>query len=270
MSGAGNLFVVIDNLGGKLSVSDGRKLAPVLCKKSKNHLSQEGLMFLEKGDIEYDFECKFFNPDGSQGMMCGNGGRVIARFAKDADVKLLGDNRTRFKMAGEIYSAEFRGDNIKLFMPKPNIMPRNIQLENGNVKYANTGTHHAVIKTIYYWADDFKEYDVKKNAQSIRNHLKFAPDGVNVNFYMIENGIVHMRTYEKGVEAETGACGTGAVATALVVHEDDGLNFPINIIPTSGDELIIDIIGEYPNNIENIILEGPAVYCGQEEREIKI
>jgi len=266
MSGAGNLFVVIDNLGGKLSVSDGRKLASILCKKSKKHPSQEGLMFLEKGDIEYDFVCKFFNPDGSLGMMCGNGGRVIARFAKMKSVEFLSDKRTKFKMAGDIYSAEFSGENIKLFMPAPNVIPMEINLLGiGKVKYVNTGTHHVVVKTSL---NDLEKLNIEKEALPIRNHSEFAPDGVNVNFYMIEKGTVHMRTFEKGVEAETGACGTGAVATALVAHENDGLNFPINIIPTSGDELIVNIIGDY-KNIEKIILEGPATMLEENiERDI--
>ncbi len=272
MSGAGNLFVVINNLGGRFSGEDGQKLARVLCQKSEKYTAQEGLMFLESGSTQnkkgLDFKCKFFNPDGSLGMMCGNGGRVIARFAKMAGVQLLSNKQTKFEMATEIYSAEFVGENIKLFMPPPSVMPKEIDLLGvGKVMYANTGTHHVVRKTYFYHADDFK-FDIEKEAVPIRNHREFAPDGVNVNFYMIENGIVHMRTFEKGVETETGACGTGAVATALVVCKDDGLQFPVHIIPKSCEELIVGIIGDY-DNIEKIVLEGPATVF-DENVEIEI
>jgi diaminopimelate epimerase len=278
MSGAGNLFVVIDNLDGRFSGEDGQKLARILCEESQNYPAQEGLMFLESGStpnkMGLDFECKFFNPDGSLGMMCGNGGRVIARFAKDAGVKLLGDGLTRFKMSGEIYSAEFVGENIKLFMPAPSIMPKEILMPLNDyvyqLKYVNTGTHHAVIKPELYWDEDFYNLDLAKISPPLRSHKKVEPHGANINFYKIVGDKVILRTYEKGVEAETGACGTGAVAVALVVHEDDGLPFPIHIIPTSGEELIVDIIGSY-QKIEKIILEGPATVIDENiEREIDI
>lgn len=259
MSGAGNLFSVIDNRKINLSGSDGKYLAPLLCNKSNyNDFETEGLMFLEKSS-EYDFACQFFNPDGSSGMMCGNGGRAITRFAQLSN--MVTESEVEFEMAGAIYSAEFNSNNIKLLMPSPSSNPTEDKVDlDGKIidfHYSNTGTHHVVIDTDESKID-FENFDINKLGSEIRQHNKFSPEGTNVNFYRINNGKADLRTFEKGVEKETGACGTGAVATALTIFEKGQLEFPMNIIPSSGEELIIHLIGKYPNEIQNMVLEGPA------------
>lgn len=262
MSGAGNLFSVIDNRNLNLGLSEGNLLAPILCNKSDlNTINTEGLMFLENSSPGYDFNCTFFNPDGSNGMMCGNGGRAITRFAQ-VNGMIANKKEIKFNMSGDSYQAEVSGFNIKLYMPAPKIIPelRIIELKDGSKfkgYYSNTGTHHFCI--------DLKEHGIKRKkleidkiGSEIRYHDYFSPEGTNINFYKIKKGVVHLRTYEKGVEAETGACGTGAVATALAIFEKEEMDFPIKIIPTSGEELIIDIVGKYPKKIKNMVLEGPA------------
>jgi diaminopimelate epimerase len=261
MSGAGNLFSVIDNRSLNLSTIDGNKLAPILCSENEiNKLRTEGLMFLEKPSPGADFNCTFFNPDGSSGMMCGNGGRAITRFAQ-LNGMIADPKNINFNMSGDLYHSELSGLNIKLLMPAPKVLPEIKEIKIDEKKYtayySNTGTHHLCI--------DLKEHDIKRKELKIdklgpkfRYHKSFEPEGTNVNFYKIKKDVVYLKTYEKGVEAETGACGTGAVSTALTVNKINGIDFPIKIIPTSGEELIIDRVVSTDNKIENMILEGPA------------
>ena len=176
--------------------------------------------------MELTFECEFFNPDGSTGMMCGNGGRAITRFAEMNGYSIFMMN-LEFLMAGDIYSKLVK---IKIMIKlnttcSQNTLPQemdiNLKLNNWKLKidtwYSNTGTHHLMIDYNQYWDEEFREFDIEKLAIPFRHHDLFKPDGVNVNFYKIKNNKVELRTFEKGVELETGACGTGAVATALTV-----------------------------------------------------
>lgn len=260
MSGAGNLFSVIDNRNYKFTTKQGNILAPILCSKNEyNDFNAEGLMFLENDNPKYDFTCKFFNPDGSTGMMCGNGGRAITRFAELNQLIKNKDN-INFFMSGNNYRSEITNSDIKLYMPPAEILPykKVIELNNKKIEgyYSNTGTHHFVVNTEDNQID-FDNFDVKKLGSELRYCNEFKPDGSNINFIKIEENKVFLRTYEKGVEAETGACGTGAVATALTVNEFYNLEFPIEIIPTSKERLIIDKV-EDNGEIVNMILQGPA------------
>lgn len=260
MSGAGNLFSVIDNRKYKFSKKQGKILAPILCTKNEyNDFNSEGLMFLEDKSPSIDFSCKFFNPDGSTGMMCGNGGRAITRFAELNQLIKNKDN-INFFMSGNNYRSEITNSDIKLYMPSPELLPykKVIELNNKKIEgyYSNTGTHHFVVNTKNNQID-FDSFDIKKIGSELRYCNEFKPDGSNINFIKIEENNIFLRTYEKGVEAETGACGTGAVATALTVNEFYNLEFPIEVLPTSGERLIIDKVEEN-GEITNMILQGPA------------
>lgn len=260
MSGAGNLFSVIDNRKYNFSNEQGEKLAKILCNVNEyNDFNSEGLMFLEEGNIEFDFICKFFNPDGSTGMMCGNGGRAITRFAEVNNMIKNKDN-VNFYMSGDKYKSEFNGNNIKLYMPPPILLPnlKSIKIANNEINgyFSNTGTYHYVVNCEENNIN-FENFDINELGSQIRNHKDFIPNGTNVNFIDLNSNIINLRTYEKGVEAETGACGTGAVATALTVNQFYNVDFPVKIIPTSKEELIIHKI-DAENVIRNMILEGPA------------
>lgn len=266
MSGAGNLFSVIDNRELDLNDKDGSVLAPILCNVNDyNAYNTEGLMFLNNGDHGYSFQCDFFNPDGSTGMMCGNGGRAITRFAQLNGIPIK--NHLKFQMAGDVYQASLHEDNIQLYLPRPRVLPEKkiVSVDGNDYKcyYSNTGTHHVVINYYNFWEEEFRKFNIDELANGFRHHKDFEPHGVNVNFYMIKDDVIHLRTFEKGVELETGACGTGAIATALTAHLKDNLSFPIKLIPPSDEELIVDIVGEY-DKIEKVILEGPAKVIGQE------
>lgn len=257
MSGAGNLFSVLNNLDGSLKQSDGVKLAPILCHKNEyNDFQSEGLMFLEKSSHGNTFNCSFFNPDGSTGMMCGNGGRAIVRFAQLQN-QIKDNLNIEFNMSGDIYKAKIIENDIKLYLPAPSQRPikKSIIINNNKIEiyYANTGTHHVCINLNDHYQDDF---DINKIGREIRYHDEFQPEGTNVNFYTIGNEN-QLRTYEKGVEAETGACGTGAIATALTLNQVYGIEFPISLFPTSGEKISVDILGK-SENIEKTILIGPA------------
>jgi diaminopimelate epimerase len=167
-------------------------------------------------------------------------------------------------MAGNTYKASINQDNtISLNFPPPILIidPKELKLKIDilNVGYVNVGSDHAVI--------DFKDLNKDYNLDSfnimnfspeIRFHSDFQPLGVNVNVYEVINNIVFLRTFERGVEAETGACGTGAISTALIASKKYNLDFPVRLIPTSKEEIQVDIIGS-KNNIAGLVLTGPAI-----------
>jgi len=275
LSGAGNLFTVIDNTDGLLDSSKIAKITPLLTEINDiNKFKSEGLMLLEQS-VNYDFKCEFFNPDGSTGMMCGNGGRAIVRFAKE--MGRIEDNieKLKFEMANDIYEAEFNGSNIKLYLPKPSLIIEKFKIEVENKEvvgtYVDIGSDHFIVEISSLDLSDINDFDINKYGSLIRYNNKFAK-GCNANFIQIkkdEKGdYVKLRTYERGVEAETGACGTGAVSTAIHCVLNKKVQFPVRISPTSNQELIIDYTGGFPNDIKDMILEGPAEIIDSQEIEM--
>ncbi len=268
MSGAGNTFTVIDNRKYKFPADYYKIIAPLLCGKNGiKQIHTEGLLIINECD-EYDFDVFFFNPDGSDGMMCGNGGRCAVAFAvKENFIKNIKANqRIVFKMAGGIYQGELINHHIRLFLPPPIEIKDNINIETKDVSYqgiyVNVNSDHFVInydKIKQTNKKSFFEFCVDTYAPSIRYHKAFEPRGVNVNFYDIETRQkIFLRTYERGVEAETGACGTGALSTMLAALMRKEIDLPVTIIPPSKIQLIADIEGEFPDNIKSLILEGSA------------
>lgn len=272
MTGAGNYFTVIDNRIKNFDIEMGKKLAPILCSE-ENGFASEGLMFLNNNNSEFDFTCDYFNPDGSYGMMCGNGGRCVARLAN----KLIGfDKKTiKFFMANNAYTAEFKISNIKLKLPAPVSISEKSQIKIENdtfdYNYVDLSSDHCVINV-----EDLKSINVDDIGSKIRSHSSFAPNGTNVDFYEMKEGKAHLRTFERGVEKETGSCGTGAIATALIANKNNDINFPIRVVPTSQNELIIDvdlldITKEISyENIKVIYLEGNALLLDKKVVEINL
>lgn len=263
MSGAGNLFSVIhfNLLPEEINFS---KLAKLLCNINEfNHFRTEGLIIIAPSILKNaDFEAIFYNPDGSTGMMCGNGGRCAVRYALN---KGFSNENLKFTLANILYEYALFKDNIKLFFNPPQQFTPNVDIEiNENSAFigdfVNVGTLHYIINYDDFVEEigaDFSEFDINKVAVPIRNHIEFAPIGVNVNFYHIVENNVFLRTFEKGVEAETGACGTGAISTAISLLWKKDLPTPINIIPTSKEALIVDFVFD-GLKLSKIILEGPA------------
>ncbi len=260
MSGAGNDFIVVDNLDGSIDF-DKSRLAVALCSRL-NGIGADGLLLMEPS-AHADFFMRYHNADGSYGGMCGNGGRCIARYANLAGLTSV---HTKFEALDFVYAAEVSGPSVKLWMKAPNDIRLNLLVESKDKKfsghYIDTGSPHFVLQTA-----DLDAADVVHIGSEIRYHRMFAPEGCNVNFVSLKaSGVLSIRTYERGVEAETLACGTGSVASAIVFASQYGLKSPVTLDVRSGEQLLVYFDfqdGEY----RNVVLEGSAhmIFSGRIE-----
>jgi len=231
MSGAGNDFVLIDN---RTDISE--KLSPKIISKictRRLAVGADGLILLSRSE-DTDFTMEYFNADGSRADMCGNGGRCVARFA---NLLGLGDNNglVTFKSAGQKYKAVVDKEQVDLGLISPEDFEQNIKisLKSGNEKtldFMNTGVPHVVL---------FEEpEDIEALGREIRFHTRFEPQGTNVNFCkIISENELKIRTYERGVEAETLACGTGAAAATLLAALKGLVKSPVSVLTRSGEKL---------------------------------
>jgi len=270
MSAAGNLFTVIDNRDQILKKIDIPKMTRKLCSKTFNKvMDTEGLMLLEN-NIDYDFECKFYNPDGSTGMMCGNGGRAIVRFAYELNHIEETQENVVFYMANDLYKARKDNENIDLTMAGVNFESEKTLTINGkqiNTYYVDNGSQHVAINIEEFEINDINRLNVIELGKKVRFNKALEPKGANANFYNFDGNLVNLRTYERGVEKETGACGTGAVATAIAAHKYLNIDYPITIIPTSQDILQIDKEIIEDKTVYHLI--GPAEIINQNKLEIE-
>ncbi|MFH1049795.1 MAG: diaminopimelate epimerase [bacterium] len=279
MSGAGNTFTVVDNREYKWSADFYSILAPILCGVNKEDaVKTEGLLILNESQDKNSFDVDFFNPDGSFSMMCGNGGRCALMFAVNKKFIPVSepDKEINFKMAGGIYKGQLIGENVRLFLPSPVEIQQNVKVKiyeyTVEGTYVNVNSDHFVVN--YNDVDKIKDktfddFCIDTFASPIRFHKDFQPRGVNVNIYSIHSRKeLWLRTYERGVEAETGACGTGALSTMLTALIKDEIDLPVTIIPPSKSPLKVDIDGEFPDKIKFLFLEGNAEIKKQTEIEI--
>jgi diaminopimelate epimerase len=255
-SGAGNDFVVLNNLDGQLGV-DQSALARALCSRHSG-IGADGLLVLEPS-AKADFKMRYFNADGSSGGMCGNGGRCIALAAW---LSGLVGRRCRFEALDFVYEAIIEEGRVRLSMKDPRDFRPDIAVDVGGVSYMchaiDTGAPHAVV-----FVPDIESIDVDSVGRSLRNAHAFHPEGTNVDFVRLTGGAsIEMRTYERGVEAETLACGTGSIASAAVSCYLHGLRFPVDVHVRSGEILRINANAQ-GGPITNVILEGPAVILFQ-------
>ncbi len=266
MSGSGNLFTVIDGRNYNFSPKELSKLAKFLCHSNQfNGVRTEGLIVIQESkDEKVDFDVDFFNPDGSSGMMCGNGGRCAIFYTNKH--KITKNKELKFRFSGKIYSGRIT-DKIEIeFEPPKEIRTVSIDINgrNYNGTFVNVGTEHFVLEIKANTPDSFYKLDISNLGKLIRNHSYFAPKGTNANFYLEWNGKILLRTYERGVEAETGACGTGAISTILAYQKNNTTKSITEVIPTSKIPVWVEIVrsGE---QIEKIILSGPAEIIGSQE-----
>ena len=269
MSGAGNLFSVINNAEYRFSESELKRLAPILCSKNKyNPNRTEGFLVINTSkDKDTEFDVQFYNPDGSKDAMCGNGGRCAVSYAIKHRFLVSSDyTEIKFSMAGETYKSKKNGDLIKLFFPPPKAVKTNIQIGLDDMTifgdYIDVGSRHFVIprNNISSYANlDITTIDFVEFVKPIRNYSKFQPQGINVSIYQyMSNNSIKYRTFERGVEAETGACGTGAISVAISAVGRGKVHFPVTLIPPSEEKLIVDIEGQFPDKIISLSLEGSA------------
>ena len=180
------------------------------------------------------FECATFNADGGEAEMCGNGARCFARFANKVDGQKA---KISFETPAGVISAELKGDLVTLRMTEPTDLRLDVDLpmaaENKTVHFINSGVPHVVIPVA-----KIDDADVRREGAAIRHHKMFSPNGTNVNFIEKRGpNKIAIRTYERGVEDETLACGTGIVASALIFAASENTNGPIRVIARGGDEL---------------------------------
>jgi diaminopimelate epimerase len=259
MSGSGNDFVIIDNRAGIINEQGLKEFIVNVCRR-KMSVGADGLVLIENSE-KVDFKWRFYNSDGSRAEMCGNGARCAARFAV---LNGIGGEKLSFETDAGIVSAEIIGDRAKVKMPDPGEMNTEVRidLQDGplSVSRINTGVPHVIIES-----DQLEQVDVFQKGREIRNHSAFAPAGTNVNFVARhEIGSIAIRTYERGVEDETLACGTGSIAAALLTAEKTGWPSPVRVQTRSGIELKV-YFDRRPDGYKNVHLEGDArvVYRGQ-------
>lgn len=278
ISGAGNTFIVIDGKSLPTEI-DLSRLAQAACRDELEHGGADGLIVIAEAD-GYNFEMKYYNRDGSTGMMCGNGGRCAVLFAAQHGYVGNRDDLS-FTNAGVPYRAALTEMGVRISFPDPNSFLLRQTLDvNGTAvpyHYGDVGTPHAVI-VLHELADalgnpemhSVDQLDLTLWGPAVRNHSDFAPQGANANFIEILPGEteVRLRTFERGVEAETGACGTGAVASAIIASMLYGLSSPIRIIPTSNSPLQVGFNILSPDHVTDLTLEGGAVVLLEGELEI--
>lgn len=252
MHGAGNDFVVIDDRG--LGFPSRNKVFVKAIASRRTGIGCDGILLVQPSNLA-DIRMRFINPDGNEVDMCGNGARCIARFAFDCKIAL---GQMTIETNAGLVMAEVMQDIVRLNLTDP--VDLQFGLDVGmewSVDFVNTGVPHAVA-----WVDDLKAVDLAHYGRMIRMHDLFAPEGTNANFVQAENdGSLAIRTYERGVEAETLACGTGAAAAAVLAVEKGVANFPVTAHCAGGHDLIIDSVQG------TVTLAGGAayVYAGEVE-----
>ena len=224
-SGAGNDFIVIDGRTEDVSVyRQVEKICSLCSRKSgfvaaDGRVGADGLMILSSSAV-CDFRMEFYNPDGSGGMMCGNGGRCIAAFADFLGIRPMGGRQALvFEAADGLHSAEILSGGGHRFLVRLRMIDvTEFRRELGGW-FVNTGTRHLVL-----FVPDVENVDVEREGREYRWNPVFAPEGVNVNFVSpAQDGhLLCVRTFEKGVEAETLACGTGITASAVAAYLQSG------------------------------------------------
>jgi len=265
LSGAGNDFILFDE-----KINPGIYLTAEIINnisKRRTGIGADGVIVISDS-IDFDFDADYYNSDGSTGSLCANGARCAIKYAYESG--RISKNLTNFKVNGVKYSGEvLNGGNIKFYLNPPSKLKYNFKIKAGgqliNSSYADTGSPHVIIhrkdilkdraKNLVY--ESLTEIPVYELGKEIRYSKDFAPEGTNVNFIDLLDDTIYIRTYERGVEDETLACGTGSVASAIISYVNYGLKPPIKLIPKSGDLLFVDFV--FNNNVfSDLSITGPA------------
>jgi diaminopimelate epimerase len=267
MTGAGNDFVLVDNRSEGMSLDWGA-LAPSVCDR-RYGVGADGLIVLRAPAGDGDFTMEYYNADGSYGGMCGNGGRCAASFVMEDSHR----DEVAFQAVGHLYKAQ-RLPHAEIRLQMKDIVSlglhRELTLMGQNVigHAVDSGTAHVVLwydELPETWKQGFDAMDIDPIGKGLRNHPAFAPGGTNVNIIrQIDGSTIALRTFERGVEGETLACGTGSVASAVVAHAIKNFPQEIRVITRSNEVLRVSFTpaqGIYTN----VTLSGPArnVFSGR-------
>jgi diaminopimelate epimerase len=258
LSGAGNDFAVIDNRQN-IVPGDREDFVEKVCARRVS-VGADGLLLVENSD-EADFKMRYFNSDGGEVETCGNGARCIAKFAYTE--KIAPSRKMKFETRAGIYSAEVLEDSVKLGMSDAVGMRLDFPLELSDgvhtVSFVNSGVPHVI-----FFVDELENLDVVKLGRETRYHKKFQPEGTNANFIRMRNeNALDIRTYERGVEDETLACGTGCIAASITAAAAGKAKSPI-VAHTRGGYLLKIYFTLDPQGAKEVFLEGDAriIYKG--------
>ena len=260
LTAAGNDFVLIDNRENIIPEDKHSYFAEKLCNR-RYSIGADGLILLENSS-KADFRMRYYNSDGSYASMCGNGGRSIAMFAYKLGI--VGKNM-KFETDAGLVSAEIKTATVvKLALYNPKDLALNEEIEVEDKKFTvhsiNTGVPHAVV-----YVDNIENIDVEKYGNKIRFHKHFASNGTNVNFVKVdkEKNVIFVRTYERGVEGETFACGTGVTASSIISILLNKVKSPVHVVTKGKDNLYVSCKID-SEKVSDVFLEGPAIvaFCG--------
>jgi len=251
--GTANDFIILDIRNH--AIPDDPDIISQLCDRHTG-IGADGVIFLEDSAL-YDFKMRYFNADGNEGSMCGNGGRCISAFAHKHC--LISDNTTFEAIDGKHHAEilEINGDEYLVRLDMRDVRPA--KWEDGSI-FLDTGSPHLVKQ-----CKNLSSCDVVSEGREIRYSARFSPGGTNVNFIELVDGVLHVRTYERGVENETLSCGTGVAAAAISQAIGYGAESPLEV-KTLGGMLKVSF-KKTDREFTDIKLEGAAkfVFSGQIE-----
>ena len=259
MHGAGNDFIMIDDRKLTVPYEDYQLMAAIASRRTG--VGCEGIILVQPSE-RADFRMRFLNPDGTEVELCGNGARCVAEFAHSLGI--ANKSMTMETKAG-LVDAEIEDVGVKIWVPDPSNRSYGVAIDVPQGRFighaVSIGCPHFVVPVE---ADKIEGFDVAGIGGAIRQHSHFSPEGVNVDFVSyVKPNRIRMRTFERGVEAESGACGTGAVAAAVAGVEAEGITLPVKVTTSSGFELTVD--GDWRSRkCTGMTLTGPArkVYEG--------
>ncbi|HEY6111539.1 MAG TPA: diaminopimelate epimerase [Chthoniobacterales bacterium] len=261
MNGAGNDFVMIDNRAGDVQL----KAEQIVRICDRHHgVGADGVLLLEPGSNGADFRMRYYNRDGGEAEMCGNGARCFARFAN----KIAGAReKISFQTPAGIIGSRLHGDLVTLNMSDPTDLRMNVRLEiDGEetlVHYIDSGVPHVIVPVA---RGDMVH--VETQGRAIRRHKMFSPKGANVNFVEKRGPRrIAIRTFERGVEGETLACGTGVVASALIFSVLENTSGPIDVLVRGGSKLQVGFDRD-ADKFRDVTLTGPAEFVFEGAIEI--
>jgi len=249
MNGTGNDFILINNMSGAYDMVKDPAFVRAVCRRMVS-LGADGLICVEPS-TRCDFAWRFFNADGSEAEMCGNGARCAARFAVE---KGIAGPDLAFETRAGVIRAQVAGSRVRVGLSAPGgfeSIRLSVDGRELEVHCLNTGVPHAVL-----FVDDLENAPVETLGRTVRYHERFAPRGTNVNFVSQPgDNMLHIRTYERGVEAETLACGTGSVASALIAAALGRVVPPAVLQTRGGEQLQVDAESACPP-FGRVYLEG--------------
>lgn len=260
MTGSGNDFILIDNRDLKFDRARMPTLACLACRR-KLSVGADGIIFIEN-DPQVDFQWHFYNSDGSEAEMCGNGARCAARFAYLQGI--VNKTDISFRTLAGVIAAEIIDDRVRIKTSTPHGLQHSLRLEADGKPFAlsliNTGVPHAV--QLLEHESELAAIDVFRWGRSLRYHEYFQPSGCNINFAVVlDRHHMAVRTYERGVEAETLACGTGSIASVLVAAAHNLTVSPVAVRTHSGENLTVYFDTQSLGGavqFTNVYLEGDA------------